>query len=282
MNDHPARFETHLDIDRDDAGAGAVSLLAAQTGLSKQRIKKIMQQGAVWLERDGHTRHLRRARAVLRRGDTLHLYYDARILDSETTPPELIADEGAYSVWYKPAGMLSQGSRWGDHCALPRWVEQHLLPQRPAFLVHRLDRAANGLMLLAHRKRTAASLSALFRERAIDKRYRVIVHGEFPPQGPITLDARLDGKTAISHMTRLAYDPEQDRSLLGVTIETGRKHQIRRHLASAGFAVVGDRWYGKGKETEDLQLTAWALGFRCPVSGQHREFALAEPYLPRL
>lgn len=280
MNDHPARFETHLDIDRDDADA--VSLLAAQTGLSKQRIKKIMQQGAVWRSRGGHTRHLRRARAVLRKGDTLHLYYDERILACETAAPELIADEGAYSVWYKPAGMLSQGSRWGDHCALPRWVEQHLLPQRPAFLVHRLDRAASGLMLLAHRKRTAAALSALFQERAIDKRYRVIVHGEFPAQGPVTLDADLDGKTAISHVTRLAHDPEQDRSLLEVAIETGRKHQIRRHLAGAGFPVVGDRLYGKGKETDDLQLTAFALAFRCPVSRRRREFVLGERYLPRL
>jgi len=280
MNSILSRFESHLNVERNDIDG--VALLAAETGLSKQRIKRIMQQGAVWLSRDKHTRRLRRVKTALRKGDVLHLYFDETVLARVPAPAELIVDEGAYSVWYKPGGMLSQGSRWGDHCAITRWVEAHLLPRRSAFLVHRLDRAATGLMLVAHQKRTAAALSALFQERAIEKRYRVIVHGRFPAAGQHTIDTAIDGKAAISHATGLAYNPERDRSLLDVTIETGRKHQIRRHLAEMGFPVVGDRLYGEQNESEDLQLTACFLAFRCPVSQQVRQVVLPESYLPQL
>ena len=88
----------------------------------------------------------------------IELYYDRRVLDAEPEAPRLIADESDYSVWFKPFGVLSQGSRWGDHCAMTRCAEKALSPERPALVVHRLDRAATGLMLLAHRKRAAALL----------------------------------------------------------------------------------------------------------------------------
>lgn len=280
MNITASRFETHLTINTDSADA--VTQLARKTGLSKQRIKQIMQKGAIWLSRGSHTRRLRRAKKILHKGDTLHLYFDEHVLTCEPAPAELIADLGAYSIWYKPGGMLSQGSRWGDHCTITRWVEQHLLPRRPVFLVHRLDRAASGLVLIAHQKHTAAALSALFQERAIEKRYRVIVHGCFPEAKPQTIDSEIDARSAVSHVTRVGYDANRDRSLLDVNIETGRKHQIRRHLSGIGFPVVGDRLYGEGNETEDLQLTACLLSFRCPISQQVRQFVLPDTYLPRL
>lgn len=215
---------------------------------------------------------LRRAKKVLQQGDTLHLYYDENILAEQPPVPELIADEGAYSVWYKPYGLRSQGSKWSDHCTLHRWVETHLEPQRPAFVVHRLDRAATGLMIIAHKKSTTVEFSRMFAKREIEKRYRVVVHGQFPetPE-PFGMNQELDGRAAVSHATLLEYDAQKDRSLLDVHIETGRKHQIRRHLAEAGFPVVGDRMYGNASETEgnteNLQLSAWFLSFNRPGSG---------------
>jgi tRNA pseudouridine32 synthase/23S rRNA pseudouridine746 synthase len=242
-----------------------------------------MQKGAVWLTRDTRTYRLRRAKKPLQPGDTLHIYYSEQILATVPSPPRLIADEGTYSVWYKPYGMRSQGSKWGDHCTIHRWVEKHLRPQRPAFVVHRLDRAATGLMLVAHQKRTAARLAGLFENRAIEKRYRVVVHNCFPPTPqPLTIDTEIDGRQARSYATRLAYNPEHDRSLLEVVIETGRKHQIRRHLAGIGFPVVGDRLHGHGEESEDLQLTACYLAFQCPVADVEKQFRLSEALMPAL
>ena len=272
MNQSDSVFEKHIQI---EAGSKpAVDLLAEATGFSKQRIKQIMQKGAVWVTpaagSEKNAQRLRRAKKVLQPGDILHLYYDEKVLAEEPGTPELIADEGAYSVWYKPYGMRSQGSKWGDHCTIVRWVETHLEPQRSAFIVHRLDRAATGLIIIAHKKSTAAQFSRMFEKREIEKRYRVIVEGKFPetPQ-PFTLDQPIDERSAISHATLLEYDKTQNRSLLEVNIESGRKHQIRRHLAEAGFPVVGDRLYGKASDgdKQNLQLTACFLSFRFNENG---------------
>jgi len=270
---HPAPIELHLPVNEE--GTHTVDALSQQSGLSKQKIKQAMQKGAVWLSRGKTTRPLRRANSTLRAGDTLHLYYNAEVLAEEPPVPVLIADEGSYSVWYKPYGLRSQGSKWGDHCSIGRWIERHLEPQRPAFIVHRLDRAATGLIIIAHSKTMAAAFSRLFRERKLSKRYRVVVHGHFPAGvSPLRLDDELDGKQAISHARLLSYDETRERSLVEVDIETGRKHQIRRHLSMAGFPVVGDRLYGTGSDKEDLQLSAIELTFISPDDGKERHYRL--------
>jgi len=273
-------FECHISITT--RNETAASLLAGASGLSKARVKQAMQKGAVWLTGRRGTRRLRRMDRVMQEGDKLHLYYNEKVLLNEVAPPLLLADEGGYSVWYKPYGMLSQGSKWGDHFSINRWAE-HLTPQRPAFVVHRLDRAATGLILIAHQKKIAAALSKLFQDRGIEKRYRVIVQGRFPEQKrPLTIDTDLDNRPALTQVSLVKYDPGRDRTLIDVRIETGRKHQIRRHLRSIGFPVSGDRMYGKGTYDEDLQLTAYYLSFNCPVSGAAREYILPEDLRPQL
>jgi tRNA pseudouridine32 synthase/23S rRNA pseudouridine746 synthase len=259
---------------------GAVDLLQQATGLPKQRIKLAMTHGAVWITRGRNTRRLRRAKRVLRVGDEVHLYYDANILAEIPPEPTLIADLGGYSVWHKPCGLRSQGSKWGDHCTVVRWAERHLEPERTAFTVHRLDRAANGLILVAHSKTIAAALSALFRDRAVEKRYRALVAGDFSGQpGPLRVEQPLDGKEAISEIALLEVIDQGSRSLVDVSIETGRKHQVRRHLAGLGHPVIGDRMYGAGEEDGvDLQLTACLLAFHCPVNDERVEYRL--PQIP--
>jgi len=267
--------EQHIAVT--DTSVSAVDTLATAMGLSKQHIKQAMQKGALWLERDGSVRRLRRASRRLHVGDTLHFYYAEAILAQTPQPARLIADEGAYSIWCKPSGMTSQGSKWGDHCTIQRWAEQHLEPQRSAFIVHRLDRAASGLILLAHQKRVAAAFARLFRERAIEKHYSVIVHGHFPdtPE-PLLVAAPLDERVARSLVSCRHYDAERGQSMLHVAIETGRKHQIRRHLSGLGFPVVGDRLYGSPVVDIDLQLKAKYLAFTCPISGEKRRYVLDE------
>ena len=276
----PDTIEAHITVESPDASP--VELLQAATGLAKQRIKVAMTQGAVWLTRGRHTQRLRRATRSLRQGDELHLYYDAAILAETPPQPELVADVGEYSVWRKPYGLRSQGSKWGDHCTLVRWAERHLEPERPAFTVHRLDRAANGLMLVAHTKRTAAALATLFRRRAVDKRYLALVAGDFSVHpDPLRVAEPIDGKEAISEFSLRAISDDGKRSLVDVRIETGRKHQIRRHLAGLGHPVIGDRQYGTGEEDGvDLQLTACRLAFHCPVADAPVVYELDADSLP--
>jgi len=280
MNSPSAHFESHIHITEDELKA--IEPLVADTGLSKQHLKQVMQKGAVWLSRNGYTQRIRRASKPLKIGDQLHLYYDAKILDSVPAIPHMIADETAYSIWYKPYGMFCQGSKWGDHCTIQRWVELHLQPQRSAIIVHRLDRAATGLIILAHEKKVAAAFSQMFSQRLLDKRYQIIVHGEFSADNTVTVSDPVDGKSACSHFNRIKYDVDRDLSLLDVTIESGRKHQIRQHSASLGFPVVGDRLYGLPGDTEDLQLTAWQLAFDCPITGKSRHYQLDKVRLPTL
>jgi tRNA pseudouridine32 synthase/23S rRNA pseudouridine746 synthase len=273
MSEPVDHIETHVLIE--SAEDSPVDLLHIASGLSKQRIKWAMTQGAVWMTRGRNTQRLRRAKRELRVGDEVHLYYDANILAQAPAEPTLIADVGAYSVWQKPYGLRSQGSKWGDHCTVMRWAEQHLQPERGAFTVHRLDRAANGLILVAHSKTLAARLAELFRNREVEKRYRAVVSGDFSQQpNPLRVEEPIDGKEAVSEFSLQRI--EGGRSTIDVCIETGRKHQIRRHLSGLGHPVIGDRLYGTGEEDGvDLQLTAYLLRFHCPVNDAPVEYRLA-------
>lgn len=248
----------------------AIEVLTGGTDFSKQRLKKIMQQGAVWHQHKSQTLRIRRATKKLLAGDQLYLYYNEQVLSAECPTPELIKDYGEYSIWHKPRGMLSQGSKWGDHCTLTRWSEKYLTPERPSFLVHRLDRATCGLMLIAHSKKAATLLSQLFEKRAISKHYQAIVHGEWQDQTQTTsIDLPIDGKRAVSHIDFLTFNRDAFFSKVNIAIETGRKHQIRYHLSQLNYPIVGDRLYGKGEIDElDLQLLAYQLSFTCPFTGQ--------------
>lgn len=270
-------IEVHLPVESSEVGS--VDLLHHATGLPKQRIKLAMTQGAVWLTRGRKTQRLRRAKRKLQTGDELHLYYNEDIQRELPAVPTLIADVGAYSVWNKPYGLRSQGSKWGDHCTVVRWAERHLQPERPAFTVHRLDRAASGLILVAHSRAMAAALSELFRKREVEKRYRALVEGDFSSHpDPLRVELPIDDKEAVSEFSLRVLVAEGTRSLLDVRIESGRKHQIRRHLAELGYPVTGDRLYGSADENAmDLQLTACLLAFQCPVSGERVEYRLGEP-----
>ena len=281
-----AKKEFHIPVSVNEISA--VDYLAEASGFSKQKIKQYMQQGCVWLERvktnedsADYIQRLRRAKKRLTKNHVLHFYFDESVLARQTSPAVLLKDFGDYSVWNKPTGMLSQGSKWGDHCTIYRWAEKHLQPERSAFIVHRLDRAANGLIILAHKKKVASQFSKMFENREIEKHYQVTVEGEFLKGDGLTIEDEIDNKKAISHVKELSFNQAENTSTLEVKIETGRKHQIRKHLAGIGFPVLGDRLYGSQQNVEeyqkaniDLQLQAKYLGFICPISNEKREFKL--------
>lgn len=250
-----------------------IDALAESTRLSKQALKSALDKGCVWLKADKKTNRIRRIKKPLKIGDEVFIYFNEKILSSDPTQPTLLLDKKGYSVWFKPAGVFSQGSKWGDHCALTRLVEKKL--DRPSFLVHRLDRATSGLMILAHSKAMARDFSKLFADRLIKKTYLSIVAADFPVD-EVSLDGDIDKKHALSHVTKLVEN--QDKTLLSVHIETGRKHQIRKHLKDFGFPIIGDRLYGTAQKNhpEDLQLQAVNLIFRCPIDQQSVDITLPE------
>ncbi len=250
----------------------ALDALSDATGLPKQRIKDAMAKGACWWTHKGKQVRLRKAKREVRSGTRLQLFYDESVLARKPEEAELIEDKGRYSVWFKPHGMLAQGSQWGDHCSLLRWVEVEL--KRDCFLIHRLDADAAGLMLIAHDSRAAGALSQYFSGRAITKHYQARIAGCLNASDRL-IDAPVEGKAAISRITTLTYDNANQTSLMHVCIETGRKHQIRRHLAGIGHPIIGDRLYGRPAAVP-LQLLACTLEFNCPITGQRVRFEVPE------
>ena len=273
------KFNKHLTVESDNITA--IDILAEHTDFSRQKLKQIMKQGAVWLTQGQSTRRIRRASKKLSPGQIVHLYYNAQILQETDFAAQLIADEGDYSVWFKPSGMLSQGTKYGDHSAIYRWAETHIQPQRNAFLVHRLDRATRGLILIAHSKKAAAALAKLFSQRAIHKHYKALVKGTL--QAPITINKTLENKTAVTKIlsAEILYDGQY--SLLDIQLLTGRKHQIRQHLSSLGYPIVGDRLYANEKEyNTNLCLSAYKIQFTSPFDQQKKHYELGREFYPSL
>ncbi len=180
----------------------------------------------------------------------------------------MLFEDNHLLVVVKPAGLPTQGDRTGDVSLLDvakSWIkERHAKPGSVYLgLVHRLDRPAAGLVVLAKTSKAASRLSEQFREREVRKTYRAVVDGT-----PAATEAELvhylggagaAGRAAPNRVTvretaapgykvaRLRYRALRagsGRALLEIELETGRKHQIRAQLAAIGHPILGDRKYG--------------------------------------
>lgn len=276
------KFEFHKTHAPDDPKT-ICEFLAFHTGLSRQALKSAMQKGAAWLKpaRGGH-RRIRKAKFAIHPGDRVSLYYDPGILAFIPPSPRCLSDLNHFSLWYKPAGLLSQGSRWGDHGSLLRQVEMFFTPRRPAFLVHRLDREASGVVIVAHTAEAAARISSLFQRREVTKHYLVEVKGSpGGAEGCGTIRHLLDGKPASTAFVVRTFNPVTRTSIVDVRLETGRKHQIRRHFDGIGCPVMGDPLYGSGnKDPGGLRLCADSIAFTCPFTGRPVNVRLEIPDIP--
>jgi tRNA pseudouridine32 synthase/23S rRNA pseudouridine746 synthase len=173
-----------------------------------------------------------------------------------------------WGIWYKPQGLLSEGTMYGDHCSILRQVEKI---KNKAWLVHRLDREAHGLMLFAYTKTAAGLFSKIWKDHEVSKFYKVEVLGVVKSKGEI--DKNLDGKEAKT--TYSVLEVSEYTSKLLVEIHTGRLHQIRRHLEMIGHPVLGDPKYGVGnKNSEGMKLMAYQLVFKDPISLKDINFEL--------
>lgn len=268
-------FELHLAVGHNEQSV--IDVLAENIDFSRQKLKRILQSGAVWHESGRGIERIRRARKQLKKGELVHVYYNRQVQESEPPEAVLVADEGAYSIWDKPAGMLSQGSRWGDHCTIYRWAEQQLSPQRTAYIVHRLDKSTSGLIILAHKKSIASAFCRMFEQHQIHKIYSARAEGQLMlPELPFEISEPLEGKPALTRIISADYDSRTCNSKLRVEIVSGRKHQIRRHLSGLGHPLVGDRLYGARNTSVDLQLRCVQTKFICPITAEPKNWCLDE------
>lgn len=257
----------------------ACDFLSEAAGLSRSKIKDAMNKGAVRLTTaKGRTKRLRRATSILSPGDVIELFYDERLLLLEPPQAVCLSDLGHYSVWYKPAGLMTQGNDYGDHCSIARQVELAFNVRRPVFVIHRLDRETSGIVLIGHSRQAAAALSELFRRHAVTKKYRAVVRGCLDKEGHEgVIDLPLDKKPALTRYRVISYNLDADTSTVEAEIITGRLHQIRRHFDMIGHPVMGDPRYGRGNaDPEGLRLKSVAISFRCPFSGRNADYTVPE------
>lgn len=157
-------------------------------------------------------------------------------------------------------------------------------------IVHRLDRATSGLLVVARTQEAYERLSEMMRARDVGRAYIALTQGLMSiPRGTIDAPIGADphratkralsptGKRAVTHYRRRDQWSGPGVSMVDVTLETGRTHQIRVHLAAIGHPVLGDRLYG-GRDpipVPRLALHAATLRFHHPVDGS--ELSFAEP-----
>lgn len=182
----------------------------------------------------------------------------------------------------KPAGLVTQRRMFEpDEPFLHDLVERHT---SPAFLMQRLDRGTSGVIFFSKNADMNVRLTRQFERKRIRKTYLAICEGELGERqtidapiariGAIKFAVRDDGKRAVTHVRPLAYLPAG--SLLEITLETGRTHQIRVHLAAIGHPLAGDWLYGERNEERPM-LHAAELEMTHPLTGQPLRVAAPVP-----
>ncbi len=174
-------------------------------------------------------------------------------LDAPGFAPSVLFEDADLLAIDKPSGLLVHRGEGTDPVTLTDLVRRRL-GTRTVWPVHRLDRATSGIVLFARDREGARAISKLFGEGRIEKRYVALVRGTPPEDGtidhPIARDGR-DGAVRVPAVTRFARiaTAETDPRAVSVVLahpETGRRHQIRRHLKHIDHPVLGDTTYGKG------------------------------------
>ena len=191
---------------------------------------------------------------------------------------ELLFVDEDLVVANKPSGLLVHRG-WANDEDVAMTRVRDALGQR-VDPVHRLDRGTSGALLFARTKAAASALGAAFEAGAVDKRYLALVRGNPPDEGVIDYPIpRSEGGPRVDAVTRyrvVARSSVARCSLVAATPETGRLHQIRRHLRHLGHPLIGDVTYGDGAENRAyradydlhrLALHAVHLAFDHPIDG---------------
>lgn len=233
-----------LVVPRSEKESSLQDFLATRLNLSKRAAKNLLDNKKVWVNR--HSVWM--AHHALHPGDTIEIV-TSEAEKHETEKNEkphirVLWEDEDYLIIDKPTGLLTVGKGSVEEIMRAETGKPMLKA------VHRLDREASGCLLLAKTYANWEAAVPIFKTRQVHKTYVAISTGIFdrPSQ---TIDQELDGERAVSHIHREAIS--NSASFLRVEIETGRTHQIRRHLAMIRLPIIGDRLYGM-KTVRDPRL----------------------------
>ena len=210
-------------------------------------------------------------------------------------PLDLVHADTGIVVLNKPSGLLAVPGKTCDLCLSLQVQEQFA----DALIVHRLDMATSGLMVMARGVAAQRVLNDHFAQRRVHKRYVAIAHGDCRATDvnsntddawqsidlPIIVDwpnrplRKIDfenGKPSSTRWRCVAYDVDRNASRLELEPLTGRSHQLRVHLQAIGHPILGDALYAPPELvafSARLLLHATELGFAHPISGEWTSFA---------
>jgi len=279
-----------LDIPMEMAGERLDKVLAGSLpDYSRNRLKAWVEAGAVMV--DGK---VTKARYLLHGGESIKVFPQEMpeqfAFSPEDIPLDIVYEDEAVIVVNKPPGLVVHpaAGNWSGtllNGLLFHYPELRLLPR--AGIVHRLDKDTSGLMVVARTSQAQTSLVRQLQDRTVGRRYLAWVWGDAPSQGKVLATVGRDqrdrlkmaagnpqGKPAATLFRRLAKGlvGESAISLLECRLETGRTHQIRVHLESLGFPLIGDPVYrkkapgvAKNLSFNRQALHAFALSLQHPV-----------------
>jgi len=280
-----------LEIPPEMAGERLDKVLAGSLpDYSRNRLKTWVEAGAVMV--DGK---VTKARYLLRGGESIKVFPQEMpeqfAFSPENIPLEVVYEDYAIIVINKPPGLVVHpaAGNWSGtllNGLLFKYPELKSLPR--AGIVHRLDKDTSGLMVVARTAQAQTSLVRQLQDRTVGRRYLAWVWGGAPSQGKVLASVGRDqrdrlkmaagspqGKPAATLFRRLAKSTflESPLALLECRLETGRTHQIRVHLESLGFPLLGDPVYrkktpgvAKSLPFERQALHAFALSLQHPVT----------------
>lgn len=263
-------------------------LMKEMSGISRNKAKDILQGHGITVDRQLVTRY----DFALEPGMVVRVSKHRRKTELESRWLRIVYEDKDIIVIEKQPGILSAASTGGQFCV--KTILDEYFHRRHfkchAHVVHRLDRETSGLMVYAKTIEAALSLENDWKGRVFDRRYIAVVGGEVQQEGGtveswlkdnkacVTFSSPTDngGKLAITHFRVLQRSEKY--SLVELRLETGRKNQIRVHMADLGHPVCGDDKYGSTQNPiHRLCLHAYRLFLYHPVTGQRMEFETPYP-----